>query len=116
MDNNQLITIAVTAVISVIAKEVLTWAVALVKAMAMAQTIRAKLKAMFSRTSLRIMWGLATVVMYTGIIVWIGWTDEPLSGKSLLVIVAAAFFDLVCIISLLVDIGKAIVQQEARKL
>ena len=115
MDNSSLTTIAVTAVISVIAKEVLTWAVAWVKTIAMAQTTRARLKAIFNSTSLRIIWDLATVVMYTGIIVWIGWIDEPLSGKALLIVVGAVFCDMVCIISLLVDIHRALAQRDAAR-
>jgi hypothetical protein len=113
MDSSQLTTIAVTAVISVIAKEVFTWAVALFKTMVTAETTRARLKAIFSKTNLRIMSDLPAIATYTVIIAWMGWTDEPLSGKSFLIVMAAIVLNIVVIVDLLWNIAQALEAREA---
>jgi hypothetical protein len=63
MDRAQLVTIAVTAVISVIAKEVVTWAVSLVRTLSVIKTIREKVKKIFSRNNLAIF----------GNLFWLAW-------------------------------------------
>jgi hypothetical protein len=54
MDRHQLVTIAITALVSVTAKEVLTWLVAWAKIKAASETIKAKTKSIFNKNSLRI--------------------------------------------------------------
>jgi hypothetical protein len=108
MGKSQLMTIVVTAVVTAIAKELVNWVLAMVKKIATAQTTRAKLKAMFSKTSLRIMWDLLVIALYTTIVVSVGWTDGPLSGKALLTLAALVLLEVVAIASFLVDVHKAL--------
>jgi hypothetical protein len=54
MDRHQLVIIAITAVISVVAKEVVMWLVSLVKTIAVTETIRKKVKKIFSKNNLNI--------------------------------------------------------------
>lgn len=108
MDKSQFMTIVITAVVSVMAKEMVSWSAALVKKIAMAQTTRAKLKAMFSKTSLRIMWDLLVIALYTTIVVSVGWTEGPLSGKALLTLAVLGLLEVVAIASFLADVHKAL--------
>jgi hypothetical protein len=55
MDKNQLVTIAVTALISTTAKELLTWAFGRAKRIATTETTKQKARKIFSKTNLRIM-------------------------------------------------------------
>jgi hypothetical protein len=51
MDRKQLVTIAITAVTSVIAKELISWLVALVRSTAKTQTAKAKTRTIFSKNN-----------------------------------------------------------------
>jgi hypothetical protein len=59
MDRNQVVTIAVTAAISIIFKEVLTWGVALAKNKAAQETTRAKARNILNPINLGLLWSVA---------------------------------------------------------
>lgn len=98
MDNTQLTTIAVTAVISVIAKEVVTWLIALVKKTAATATIRAKARAVFRRINFLIFMDLCAIAAYVNWLVQVGWDDSPLSGKAALIMIG-------CVLGIIAMIG-----------
>lgn len=87
MDSSQVISHVITAVLAVIAKDVVKWAWDLVKKTAATATTSAKAKAMFSKINLLILFDLLAIAAYVNLIVEKGWTDQPITGKSVLVIV-----------------------------
>lgn len=114
MDNKQLITIAVTAVISVIAKEVLSWVVAAVRATATAATMSAKVKMMFTKNNLDIAFHLFIIVFYMYAAAYVGWTDAPLSGKEMMIVIGCIFAASVMALSLLIKIASMLTQHKGR--
>jgi hypothetical protein len=56
MDTKQLVTIAVTAAVSVIAKEAITWLFTWAKTKSTSETSKAVAKKIFSKNNRRIMW------------------------------------------------------------
>ena len=115
MEMSQFTTIVITMVISVISKEVITWAWNLLKTIVVTDTIKAKLRAIFTRSNLRILYDLITIGVFVFTIASIGWTDKPLSGKDVLVIGGAVILLLLSIINLLVDIGRSVIRHETSK-
>lgn len=111
MDTSQLITIAVTAVISVIAKEVAIWLWALVKNTATTATIKAKVKVIFTKSNLDIMFHLLLIGFYLYIAVSVGWTDAGLSGKNMLVVIGCLGVSAFMAISLAIKMSLAIGRQ-----
>jgi hypothetical protein len=61
MDRHQLAIIAITAVISVIAKEMVTWLVSLAKTLAVSETIKKKLKGIFSKNNRSIIFDILVI-------------------------------------------------------
>jgi hypothetical protein len=56
MDKKQLVTIAVTALISVMAKEIVTWLFSLAKSQAAKETTKARVRSMFRPYILAVIW------------------------------------------------------------
>jgi len=71
MDRKQLVTIAITAVTSVIAKEVISWLAAWFRSSAQTQTAREKARTIFNKSNL----------MTLGVVVWFGVTGFALWSK-----------------------------------
>ena len=72
MDRKQLVTIAITAVTSVIAKEFIVWLVALVRNTTQTETVKAKTRTIFNKTNrqtiVAIFWVLLTAFgLWSGI-------------------------------------------------
>jgi hypothetical protein len=86
MDRSQLTTIAVTAVVSVIAKEVVTWLIAAVKKTATTATTSAKLSVIFNKINFFILCDLLAITSYLGFLVYLGWLDRPLTTRSLFMV------------------------------
>jgi hypothetical protein len=59
MDRKQLVTIAITAVTSVIAKEVISWLVALLRSNAQTQVAKAKARTIFKKNNRRMLFAIA---------------------------------------------------------
>jgi len=112
MDQGQITTIAVTAVVSVIAKEVLVWLVGLVKGAASVSTAKALFGAIFNRTNLAILSELLALALYVYLIVHVGWTDSPVTGKDVLIMAGCALGALVFISSLLIRLAKAAIARD----
>lgn len=106
METNQLTTIAVTAVVSVIAKEVIIWLWATAKKFAVAETTRAKIKVAFSPENRAILTELLLIGFYSYLIISTGWTDKSISGKDILIILGSSVLVLATIITLLFDLAK----------
>ena len=87
MDKNQLITIAVTAGISVIAKEVVQWLWTVLKNLSTLNTIKAKLKSIFTKTNRKILWALGSTIFYLVVIVSFVRDESPTSRFDMLLIV-----------------------------
>src|SRR5882724_7482914 len=56
MDKNQLVTIAITAAVSVMAREVANWLFTWAKTRSTSETTKAKLRKIFSKNNLKITW------------------------------------------------------------
>ena len=69
MDRRQLVTIAITAVTSVIAKELISWLVALARSTAQMQTAKKKASTVFSRSNLRTLYAIMFLLL-TGFLLW----------------------------------------------
>src|SRR5438128_196230 len=112
MDKTQLITIAVTAVVSVIAKEVVVWLVGLVKTLSVIGTIKARFKAAFSKNNRAIMKDALALAFYVVLLVYFVRDDSPPTRLVILLMIGIVFAILVMLVSLLWDIGKAQVARE----
>jgi hypothetical protein len=62
LDRNQLVTIAVTAAISVTFREVLTWLASLAKISALRTTTKEKVKKIFNKNNRAIIWAVVCLV------------------------------------------------------
>jgi len=113
MDTAQLTTILVTAVISVIAKEVSMWLWALVKLTATTATVRAKVNAMFTKSNLDILLHLFLTGFYLYIVVSVGWTDDRVSGKDMLIIIGSLIASVFMAVSLIIKIVNAKINAKA---
>jgi len=67
MDKKQLVTIVITAVISVTAKELFAWLFSLMKITVVNETVRQKARKLFSKNNRRIMFDIFCL-LFTGII------------------------------------------------
>ena len=112
MSFDQLPTIIVTAVVSVIAKEVVVWLVGVMKSAAAFGAV----KAIFNWTNLAIVGELLALAFYVYLIVRTGWTDDPVTGKDVLVMAGSAIGALIFIGNLLVRLAKASIARERAKL
>lgn len=89
MDRKQLVTIAITAVTSVIAKEVISWLVALAKSTAQTHTAKKKASAMFSKNNLRTLAAVAFVLLTAGSL-WLRLLDtSPLTRAGVVWVVVS---------------------------
>ena len=113
MENSQLTTIVVTAVVSVIAKEVVIWLWATAKKFAVAETTRAKIKIAFNPENRAVLTDLLLIGFYSYLIISTGWTDKSVSGKDILIILGSTALLLVVVISLLFDLTKLAVKKKA---
>jgi len=65
MDRKQLVTIAITAVVSVIARELLSWVIAWAKITAQTETAKAKARTIFNKNNLAIVWNAFWLLFIT---------------------------------------------------
>ncbi|ROZ61475.1 hypothetical protein [Ramlibacter sp. WS9] len=112
MDKTQIATIAITAIVSVVAKEVVTWLVSLAKNASAAKSLAAKAKAIFTRSHMEILASLLALMFYAGVLVNFARTDTPPTRLEILLIVGAVFAMLFVGLNLLWEIAKL---QIARK-
>src|SRR5579859_8119656 len=87
MDRHQLVTIAVTAVISVIAKELVVWLFSLVKIRSASNTTKEKVKKIFSKTNRAIMGDLFWLVLLLVLLIHTMRETTPLTRFDIIRIV-----------------------------
>ena len=115
MDIPQLQTIVVTAAISIVAKELITWLVSIIKTLLLKSTLTAKLKIIFNKTNRAIMWDcLMLIFNITFLIIYVN-SPEPLTKLSVIVIIGLILIILILLVTLLWDIYKASVERESRR-
>lgn len=91
MDKQQIVTIVVTALITVIAKEVFMWATSLVKSTVAASTITAKLKAIFTKTNRSIMFKVLVLLFYVGVLINFSLSESTPTRFEILLIIGSSF-------------------------
>jgi hypothetical protein len=112
LDTSKLVTIVVTAVVAVIAKELVQWLWAMFKTLSVISTIRAKIKAIFTKTNRAIIWDILGVLFYGGVLVNFALKNSPPTRLEILLMLGAAFLMIVMSGSLLFHVGKAAVERE----
>ena|SRR3989442_944647 len=86
MDRSQLVTIAVTALISVTAKEVITWLVSLAKSQVRKETTKAKARKIFNKNSFAVVWSTAAISISVYFLVSDIRRNSPISGIDVFLI------------------------------
>jgi len=111
MDTSQFIAMVIGMVISTISKDVVKWCWVTLNKLAVTETIKAKVNAMFTKNNLDILFHLFSIGFYLYIATAIGWTDASISGKDLLIVVgclaAAVFMGLSLLVKIAISIAKA---------
>lgn len=115
MDTTTWITVVITAVVTAIVKELVSWLIGLLKNAAAINTIKAKLKAIFSRTNLAIMSDAGGIIFYTAIVIYFISGMEPPTRIEIVLLIGAIFADLFMIGGLLVRIAKIQIEKENAK-
>lgn len=95
-----------------VTKEVVVWLVSVVKSAAAFGAV----KAVFNRTNLAIVGELLALALYVYLIIRTGWTDDPVTGKDVLIMAGSALGALIFIANLLFRLAKASVAKERAKL
>lgn len=112
MDSSQLVTIAVTAVVSVIAKELIVWGVGLCKNLAVIKTAKEKIKAAFSAANRKVWRALFRVTATVGFLIFLLTRDTPLERFDIFAIVVVVLAIVVVTVELLYQIGAVMVARE----
>jgi len=108
MDKTQLLTIVITALVSVLGKELITWLVGLVKGTAAVSSARAKLKAIFSKANRAVMIDVLSILFYVGVLVNFALGESAPTRLEVLLIIGAVIALIVMAIALLIDIAKIV--------
>ncbi len=87
MENSQLVTIAVTAVISVVSKEIIIWLVSLVKTLSVMSTIKEKVKAIFSPANIKIILDVLSIAIYTLLLAYFASDSAPPTRITVLILI-----------------------------
>lgn len=108
------VNLIIGAVVGAIAKEVVQWLFGMVKSTALVATFFGKLRSIFEKHNRAIIVDLVAIAALIYSILNIGWTDERLTGKEILII-GCCFLGLIFLaISLFDDIVQASIHK-ARK-
>jgi hypothetical protein len=102
MDRKQLVTIAITAATSVIAKEVISWLVALARNTAQTHTVKAKTRTIFSKSNLRTLASIAFFV-FTVILFWARMHETTPVTRSAVAWVVVSMFNMAASFSSMVS-------------
>jgi hypothetical protein len=112
LDKTQLVTIAVTAVISVIAKELVQWLWGMFKTLSITNTIKAKVRGILTKNNLKIFWDIVGLSFYGGVLVQFALQDSSPTRLEILLMMGAAFMILVTGISLIYHLAQASIDRE----
>jgi len=112
MSKTQIVTIIITAVVSVTAKELITWFISVFKNLSAIKTLKGKLKSLFSKPNRVIMTDTFTIVFYSGYLVYFSLRDEPPSRIEILLAFGATFAVIFMIFRLLFHIDKRQIDKE----
>ena len=107
MDNSTLVTIVITAVVSVIAKELMLWVISVVKSTTAAATVKAKLVVVFTRTNVAILTDILAFIFYCFVLAYFAIAPDAPSRIEILLSFFAAIFMLVMAFSLTFRIVRA---------
>ena len=112
MDRHQLVTIAVTAVISVIAKEVVVWVFSLVKVRSASNTTKESVKKIFSKTNRAIIGDLFWLVLLFVLLIHVMRETTPLTRFDIMKIVLYMMGILFWTVALMWDLVSAKIRRE----
>lgn len=115
MDSAEILKIALAALAGAVAKELVAWLVGLVKNARFAESFVAGVKAAFAPHNRAVMGDMFMVLFFVGFAIAKGWTDGPLAGKQVLVVVGSLLLALVSCVFLVVDLVKAVVINAATR-
>lgn len=115
MDRTQLITIAITAVISVVAKEMVTWLISAIKSAAAFVTFRDKFKAFFNKRNRDILSDVFAIIFFVGVLVNFASSNGTASRLEVLIAIGSVIAILICIFSLLINIAKWSIEREKNR-
>jgi hypothetical protein len=115
MDGAEFLKIAIAALVGAVAKEFISWLVSVFKSARLATSFIASVKLAFAPHNRAVFNDLLIVGFYVGFAVILGWSDEPLSGKRILAVIACLLIASLCFILLLVDLVKAMTINSAAK-
>ena len=82
MDKSQLVTIAVTAIITAFAKEIATWLSSIVKNLSTSNTIKAKLKSALTPNKITVAFNLALIAFFSRELYNLVTSPEPITRVS----------------------------------
>lgn len=108
MDKTQLVTIIITAIVSVTAKEVIIWLVGLLKNTQSAKNIKVLISFAFNKTNRAVIYDLLALSFYATILVNFAIDKTSPNRLDILIAIGAVLASILMIIFLFLDVLKAI--------
>ena len=108
MDKTQLITIAISALAGAIAKPLVEWSISLIKTTETVKAITAIVKIVFSKTNRAVIFDTILLLFYVAVLVNFALDKAAPTKLDILIAIGAAFACLVMVVSLLINVVKAI--------
>jgi hypothetical protein len=106
MDKSKLITIVVTAVITAIAKELVTWLLSVTKTLSTRATLRAKVKALFSKYNRAVFLDMGFVIFSTLTLIQVLRDKSPVTRFDVFLIVLCMLAIPMSVFALLIDMRR----------
>jgi len=112
MDKTQLITIIITAVVSITAKELITWLISLTKKLSVLHTIKEKLKVIFNKTNRAIISDILALLLYVAFLIYFALAEGDATRIEILLVIGATIAVLFLSLSLIFKIVKLKIENE----
>ena len=90
MDKTQLITIAISALFGAVAKSLIDWIASIIKTTEVASAATAKIKIVFSKTNLAILFDILSILVYSSVLLNFYLSTGVPSRLEILIIVGAS--------------------------
>jgi hypothetical protein len=101
MDKSQLITIVISTLTGVIAKDFMAWLLATIKNLSIVVTFKAKLSAFFTKSNLAIFGDILALLFYSALLIKFARDPSPLTRLTILLAIGLVFGVLAFTLSLL---------------
>lgn len=115
MDASQLITIAVSALVGAVIKELVTWLFGLIKSTLGAKAFWARLRTLFSKENRQVMYDVLAAIVFIGATINFGMKDSAATRGEILLLVGSVVMLLLTLINLLIDIAAIAAKREAER-